>query len=152
MARSWTESTATFLSEMSGKANINTEKQPENISNHIQSCTQIYQGVSWERDIWFLTLANCGQTDGNVLRECGYDGVSWSCTCKQASLMTGREWYTMSWNAALMGPLMLHIMCSKWTLHLPPVWQNSKWPKQDFTLAKEGKPASLRLCFFSCVL
>lgn len=69
------------------------------------SLTQTYQGISWERKIRFLKV----KLDGNVLRERGCDGVSWFCNCKQASLMTGGEWYTMRWNADPPGPLTLHI-------------------------------------------
>lgn len=37
---------------------------------------------------------------GSVGRGHGHDSVSGVCTSKQASLMTGREWYMMRWNAA----------------------------------------------------
>lgn len=113
---------------------------------------KLIREVPGKGKIWFLTLAAETLSWWESFGERSCDSVSWFHTF--ASLMTGGEWYTdREDECSPHGPLMLLRTCSGWTLHLPLAWQNSKWPKQDFTYAKGGKiqlvPAFLFLCFLN---
>lgn len=148
----WTISTAALLSAKSGKVYINTEKHPETISFPIQRhrppLNKRIRELQEKGKSGFWLLQQKLWADGKLLGNVAMSVWAGFMLVSKRPLMTGREWYTMRWNAAPTGPSCCRV-CAQDGLHtfLQPD-KTASGQNRNFTKAKGGK--SLR-GFFSCV-